>query len=675
MCLLLAVASCTQEIAPDAPQTPTDVAQLIKIAPFPAFDEGAQTRAVGTEDAGKTTWENGDVVLLEIQFVNETGNVGSPNTLTLTYNGTAWKADKSLDLNRPDYRATTATVTAYYAPDYAWVADEWTGSSKLTHKGGSVQMGTSEFITYQAKDVNLSQGITIDFTNSTRNYSRLRIATLPNATINVELSDFKPAPSLEGVFSKESFPLTADDKGNAYLYGNWYNNITVKAQDNTTMLVTKTGLQGSSGGQSYALAAYPEESKYDKKGDGTPENPYQIWNAEQLQSMRNVPSATDNTIFKDKCFQLITDIDCSSILLPFDPIGSPGGQFAGTFDGNGHTISNLNLGAIYSEVSRLNEYSGLFGTTANATIRNLTLLNPKQTPDSKKSIYAGALIGKMFEGNNTITNCHVVGNTELECDSIVGGLIGYVAQGTLQSCSSAIPVYSQRSSGGLVGQNANLTLISSYATGSVRGLMYSGGLVGVSHNLTIIGCRATGEVSNNGSGHISSGGLVGKIDHNIWDEASNNEKGFALIVGSSASGKVSSSTLVGGLVGNVHLYHTATVLSSYTNSEYRVTDERSIGSLVGTIEDDSNCFTNLYYSATTSKYRVIFYVPSGSIVNEGAEINIPISGLYAKMVNDKAEAKWQESTFDTFRAAINNMTLAEIWKDNGSAVPTLWWEK
>ena len=54
------------------------------------------------------------------------------------------------------------------------------------------------------------------------------------------------------------------------------------------------------------------------------------------------------------------------------PIGTNSNRFTGTFDGGGHTISNL-------FVNRSRGYIGLFGSLQGATIRNIGIVNPKVT--------------------------------------------------------------------------------------------------------------------------------------------------------------------------------------------------------------------------------------------------------------------------------------------------------
>lgn len=67
-------------------------------------------------------------------------------------------------------------------------------------------------------------------------------------------------------------------------------------------------------------------------GSGTPEDPYKIYTASELDNVRNDMAAS---------YILMNDIDLGGI--DFQPIGDGTTTFTGTFDGNGYTISNLSI--------------------------------------------------------------------------------------------------------------------------------------------------------------------------------------------------------------------------------------------------------------------------------------------------------------------------------------------
>ena len=114
--------------------------------------------------------------------------------------------------------------------------------------------GTDEYIEGKAEITGNGQGINVSFANATRNYSRLRIATLPNEQITVDTEYFTPAGS-SNTETLINYTLTSDEKGNAYLYGNFINNSVVTVKYREAALTTHTFSQATENAKSYALDA------------------------------------------------------------------------------------------------------------------------------------------------------------------------------------------------------------------------------------------------------------------------------------------------------------------------------------------------------------------------------------------------------------------------------------
>jgi len=138
-----------------------------------------------------------------------------------------------------------------------------------------------------------------------------------------------------------------------------------------------------------------------------------------------------------------------------------------TFDGNGHTISNL---FIYRPSQ---QYIGLFGGNGSPTIRYLWLENVNVTGGFQT---AGAIAH-----TDGITSYSYVTGTVHGTSMTVGGLIALNA-GQIDNCYSTAAVTSSGSwVGGLVGANwgASAGIANSYSTGTVTGSgSYIGGLIG-----------------------------------------------------------------------------------------------------------------------------------------------------------------------------------------------------
>ena len=127
------------------------------------------------------------------------------------------------------------------------------GSWQLVLKEGKVA-GTDEYIEGTAQITPNGEAITIKFSEATRNYSRLRIATMPNKPITVTIDRYTPAGSSDMKWDQK-YALTSDEKGNAYLYGNFENNSEVTVKYRGATLKTYKFSKETENAKSYALDA------------------------------------------------------------------------------------------------------------------------------------------------------------------------------------------------------------------------------------------------------------------------------------------------------------------------------------------------------------------------------------------------------------------------------------
>ena len=129
--------------------------------------------------------------------------------------------------------------------------------------------------------------------------------------------------------------------------------------------------------------------------------------------------------------RLANDIDMEGMLT--EPIGKysddadfPSVHFKGTFDGQGHTISNLHV------VCTDHQEVGMFGrVSGGATIRNLGIINAEIS--SEGGIRAGVFAGEIH--NCTVTNCFSAGTISITTShDQKGGISGEAANTTLNNC-------------------------------------------------------------------------------------------------------------------------------------------------------------------------------------------------------------------------------------------------
>ena len=253
-------------------------------------------------------------------------------------------------------------------------------------------------------------------------------------------------------------------------------------------------------------------------GTGTPEDPYQIATAEQLDAIRNNLGAS---------YVLVNDIDLSNygnwvpIGWSFDPNPSPGSTFFyGTLDGQNHSISNLtiNYDAFVADSSnpcpnRLGLFYEIHANLGNfgdgwvrigGIVKNLNLDNINFSTTTEPLPRSGGIAGYTL-GEVLISNCNVSGSISDSAttgnSSTLGGLCGYASSSSndyfeLSDCTSSVSITVSRTSpqageagdvtcGGIVGSSSYFSNISNcinYGSITVSGLPFFrcvvGGIVG-----------------------------------------------------------------------------------------------------------------------------------------------------------------------------------------------------
>ncbi len=248
-------------------------------------------------------------------------------------------------------------------------------------------------------------------------------------------------------------------------------------------------------------------------GTGDPNDPYQIWTAEQMNTIGL------NQQDWDKHFILMADIDLS--IYPanlFNIIGYYNGldnqAFTGCFDGNGYAVMNFH----YDDI--LDTHIGIFGYVNGLSsdhrliIKNVNVINPIVQGYS----VVGGLVARL--DNASISNCSVQGGSVTATYEAAGGLVGE-NYGLIENCFSTTNVGSHNRVGGLVGYNSRY-IYNSYSTGNVSGNIDVGGFVGLNTGSRVINSYSIGQVT----GNATSGGFIGRIPGSgcvfscFWDTVS-----------------------------------------------------------------------------------------------------------------------------------------------------------
>ena len=235
---LVAAASCSNELDEVLQPAGNGSLQFV-VSDFPAFGESPDTRVIGTQDIGKTAWDIDDQIIVTL-----TSKKFGAQSAVLTYNGTSWSTAVSflyLDNETP-------AVSAIYAPCYEVTED---GVMKLSD---GMQLGMTEYI---PADCSIANGsISINFTGVKRTYSRLRIAADAGQKLAVTTTGFTPAGATK--VATEPYTITADKKGNAYLYGVFAKGATVSVCNGNVEMESHSFTNATEERVSYALdATYP----------------------------------------------------------------------------------------------------------------------------------------------------------------------------------------------------------------------------------------------------------------------------------------------------------------------------------------------------------------------------------------------------------------------------------
>ena len=197
-------------------------------------------------------------------------------------------------------------------------------------------------------------------------------------------------------------------------------------------------------------------------GNGTETDPYQIGTADGLKLFRDIVNGSNGqTQNRGACAVLTANIDLKNE--PWTPIGNftEGNQiyYEGTFDGNGHTISGLNVTGDF-------QYAGLFGVVTGGTIKNLTVAG--NVSPSIIQCGAGGIVGRASDAakiENCSNHCSVTGRNS----SIIGGISGYNVDGAkIIDCYNVGTISGTfaQGAGGIAGHNAG-TISNCYNVGTV----------------------------------------------------------------------------------------------------------------------------------------------------------------------------------------------------------------
>lgn len=316
-------------------------------------------------------------------------------------------------------------------------------------------------------------------------------------------------------------------------------------------------------------------------GSGTEEDPYQVKTADDLFDVRMNLSAH---------YVLMNDIDLTQWIEEDNPNQgwNPIANFKGVFNGNNKTIKGLyinrssgGLGLFSSTTNAIiknlsiespviiSEGSGigaLIGTASSTNISDITIISPKIKSHGSTGSIAGSYSGNI-SGNNRVDYA------ELECTgSDVGGAFGSISSNISNLVLTAPKVTGGARTGGIAGSSTmdikDITII--FPT--INGAQHTGGLVG---NWTTTRSPAKRYLDNNcimgGAirGGTYVGGIVGYADK--YYMTSGYER-YSYITSNYCSSSITATTptgYVGGICGYITGTYWSPKYSSITTYQYQ----------------------------------------------------------------------------------------------------------
>ena len=221
----------------------------------------------------------------------------------------------------------------------------------------------------------------------------------------------------------------------------------------------------------------------------------------------------------------------SSAVYNWTPMGTSEKPFTGTFDGQGHTIKNLNI--VEEAAKEGKAYIGFFGYAKNATIKNVTFENvnlniPCLDIDHSQG-HIGAVAGSL-EGTSTIENVTVKGDIKVYATQDANGAsrVAVVAGGnsygnvTIENvhviANEGSYLIANNNAGALAGQLQGKSVCKNCSSNIdvTVNKFFAGGLIGLAAGDQLFeNCHTTGDIavlagrSGKAHDHYRVGGIAG----------------------------------------------------------------------------------------------------------------------------------------------------------------------
>ena len=313
---------------------------------------------------------------------------------------------------------------------------------------------------------------------------------------------------------------------------------------------------------------------------------YQIGNADELVWFVKKVNGGENAISA----VLAKDIDLADVV--WAPIGNGSVAFAGSFDGAGHTVSNLTVDYT-TAASGERLYLGLFGQVEgtpekHAVIQNLTVTGSVNAA-SEFSVYSGYVAGvvgsaRNAELSNVISRVNVTADEKVGNVASVGGLAGVMIDTTVTNCGNEGDVTGVNNLGGLCYELYSGTMTGCYNTGRITATgTYVGGLMGYAKQATITNAYSTGDVTTE---KTLMGGLIGVMEKSSLTNAYVSGK----VTTAAASGAIGAAVGSADQVSNVYYLGSASAIGDENATAKTAEELKALAPTLGSsFKENTGC--------------------------------------------------------------------------------------
>ncbi|MBR0335469.1 MAG: hypothetical protein IIX34_01260, partial [Alistipes sp.] len=426
----------------------------------------------------------------------------------------------------------------------------------LTRPFGQLNAATSDFEAVKNNGVTLTTSTlkaikannTLDLTTGLAS-NQVNItfaeAAIPTETLKAGYKYLSMNYLLPGTVDAEyTFKGKRSDNSEVVFTGTTYTNVPVKANYRTNILGAlltaptqfTVEIEEEFDEPAEEISVWDGKSKTQPAVTTNPEtgkDEYVVDSASDLAWLAGIVNGTlpeSRTVTQDdfagKTFVLTKDIDLNG--KEWTPIGTSANPFKGTFDGQGHTISNLYI----NMPDRKNV--GLFGYTSYGEVKNVVINNAKVAGSNCTGVVTGT------PNTSKYTNITVKGHVEVVGCGYVGTIGGYAAYADWTQITvdvddtSFVDAHANQDGvkmirayvGGICGfrGEGDHTFSNIKSNINVKGATVDiGGLVGIAHyGNKFVNCVCTGNVYNYSTiedDAYETGGLAG-----VW----HNETGYTV---------------------------------------------------------------------------------------------------------------------------------------------------